>query len=164
MTGVVTKVQVVFRNLTHPIANDLDAMVVAPTGANLVVFSDASDANSFSSASNATLTFDDAAASTVPNSPGGIPSGSYKPTNNVTNPPDSYPSPAPTPSSQTTLAGAFTGINPNGTWQLFAVDDTSGDVGTMTGGWSVIITTEVSAVSTTTTVTSPTTPRSRMTR
>ncbi|HET9648625.1 MAG TPA: Ig-like domain-containing protein, partial [Microlunatus sp.] len=155
MTGAVSKVTVTFHNLTHPTANDIDAMVVAPTGDNLVVFSDASDANSFSEADNTTLTFDDAAQSTVPNSPGGIPSGSYKPTNNNVSPPDSFPSPAPTPSNQTTLGGAFTGLSrANGTWALYIVDDTSGDIGQMAGGWSLTITTEVSAVTTTTAVSS----------
>ena len=72
MTGAVTKVTVAFNGLTHGTVNDVDAMVVAPTGANLVVLSDAgSDALIF--ASNATLTFDDAAAGTVPS--GNVPTG-----------------------------------------------------------------------------------------
>ncbi len=154
MTGLVTKVTVTFHDLTHPTANDIDAMVVAPTGQRLVVFSDASNANSFSEATDATLTFDDDAASTVPNSPTGIPSGSYKPTNNNVGNADSFPAPAPAPTTQTTLSAAFTGIDPNGSWKLFTVDDNSGDVGTMAGGWSVTITTAANAVATTTALSS----------
>ena len=40
MTGPVTKVTYSFNNLTHPTLNDVDALLVAPTGANLVVLSD----------------------------------------------------------------------------------------------------------------------------
>lgn len=155
MTGAVTKVTVAFNGLTHSALNDVDAMVVAPTGANLLVLSDAgSDALTF--ASNATLTFDDAAAGTVPS--GNVPSGTYRPTNVAAGTTDTLPAPAPTPSSQTTLAGAFTGINPNGAWQLFVVDDTSGDLGSMAGGWSLTITTANAALATTTTVTSSLNP------
>ena len=154
MTGVVTNVTVTFNGLTHGALNDVDAMVVSPTGANLVVLSDLGDPNSLRLANNINLTFSDSAASGIPEIVD-VPSGTFPPTNN--NPGaavDSFPAPAPTPSSQTTLAGAFAGINPNGEWRLFIVDDTSGEVGSMAGGWSLTITTEVTAVATTTTVTS----------
>lgn len=155
MAGAVTSVQVVFNNLTHSTLNDVDAMVVAPTGENLVVLSDIGDPDTtLAFATNATLTFDDAAAGGVPN--GSVPTGTYRPTNSAGV--ESFPAPAPAPSTQTTLAGAFTGINPNGVWQLFIVDDNTGDVGSMAGGWSLVITTEVTAVATTTTVTTSATP------
>ena len=35
----------------------------------------------------------------------------------------------------------FDGTDPNGTWQLFVVDDEQGDKGAITGGWSLHITT-----------------------
>ena len=155
MTGPVTKVTVSFNNLTHNALNDVDALLVAPTGANLVVLSDSGDPNNLTFANNATLTFDDAALTPIPQS-GNVPTGSYKPTN--TSGVDSFPPPAPAPSSQTTLAGAFTGINPNGTWQLFIVDDATGDTGTMAGGWSLTVTTEATSVATDTTVATSATP------
>lgn len=157
MAGAVTSVKVVFNSLTHGSVNDIDALVVAPTGADLVVLSDVGDRTdgaSLAFAENASLTFDDAAPGAVPI--GNILTGTYKPTNN--GPVDAFASPAPTPSGQTTLAGAFTGIDPNGVWQLFIVDDNTGDLGQMAGGWSLIITTETSSASTTTTVTSSGTP------
>lgn len=154
MTGAVTKVQVRFNNLTHSIANDIDAMVVAPDGRNLVVMSDATSTGTFTFATNATLTFDDSAAAELPQA-GEIDSGSYRPTNRAIGDPDAFPEPAPPPSNQTTLAGAFTGLSTaNGTWSLYVVDDANGDLGFLAGGWSLTITTEVAAVSTTTTVTS----------
>ncbi|QIG39691.1 Ig-like domain repeat protein [Microbacterium sp. 4R-513] len=154
MAGLVTKVQVVFTGLTHSTLNDVDAMVVAPSGQNLVVLSDVGDPNTLAFTNNATLTFDDAAASGVPT--GNVPSGTYRPTNTAGV--EAFPAPAPGPSAQTTLAGAFTGINPNGNWQLFIVDDTSGDIGSMAGGWSLVITTEQAAVATTTVVTTSGSP------
>lgn len=149
LAGALTKVTVTFSGLTHSAVNDIDAMVVAPTGQRLVVLSDVGDPNTLAFANNATLTFDDAAGGPVP--AGNIPTGTYKPTNNGGG--DTFPAPAPAPTTDTTLAGAFTGINPNGTWHLYVVDDTSGDIGNMAGGWSLSVTTEVAASPTTTTVT-----------
>lgn len=154
LAGLVTKVQVVFHGLTHGALNDVDALVVAPTGQNLVVMSDVGAPNTLTTSNNATLTFDDSAAGVVPS--GSVPTGSYRPSSDGGA--DAFPAPAPAPSAQTTLAGAFTGVAPNGTWQLFIVDDTSGDLGTMSGGWSLVITTEQAAVATTTTVTTSGTP------
>ncbi len=155
LSGTVSAVTVTFANLSHSAVNDIDALLVAPSGENLVVLSDIGDPSStLAFATNANLTFADSAANSVPS--GNIPTGTYKPTNNGGG--DTFPAPAPTPSAQTTLAGAFTGIAPNGTWQLFVVDDTSGDVGTMTGGWSLSITTDLVAAPTTTTVTSSVNP------
>ena len=153
MSGPVTKVTVAFNNVGHGILNDIDALLVAPGGESLVVLSDASDENTYTWASDATLTFDDAAPGQIPGA-GRVDSGSYQPTNRPYGDPDSFPSPAPTPSNHTTLAQAFSGINPNGTWKLFVVDDSTGDLGSMAGGWSLTITTEVAAVATTTTITS----------
>lgn len=42
MTGTVSNITVTFNNLTHSIANDIDALLVSPTGENLMVMSDAS--------------------------------------------------------------------------------------------------------------------------
>ena len=153
LTGATTRITVQLTGLTHDTVNDVDALLVAPTGATLVLLSDIGDPSTLTFATDATLTFDDAAAGPVPT--GNIPTGTYKPTN--TGGGDAFPAPAPTPGSQTTLAGAFNGINPNGTWQLYIVDDTTGDIGTMTG-WSLTITTEVAAVATTTVITTSSTP------
>ncbi|CCH78798.1 exported hypothetical protein [Nostocoides japonicum T1-X7] len=159
LSGSVTKVTVTFGGLTHSTVNDIDAMVVAPSGENLIVMSDVGDPSTLAFANDVNLTFDDAAAGPVPT--GNIPSGSYRPTNNVNadgTSTDTFPTPAPTPSNETTLAGAFTGIDPNGTWRLYVVDDGSGDTGTMTDGWSLTVTTETAAVATTTTVATSHTP------
>ncbi|MEO7589169.1 MAG: Ig-like domain-containing protein, partial [Arachnia sp.] len=159
--GLVTNVTVTFNNLTHGSVGDIDAMVVAPSGQSLVIMSDVGDPGGefpgaqLVTANNINLTFSDSAAGPVPRV-FMLPSGTYKPTN--TGAVDAFPSPAPTPSNATTLAGAFTGINPNGAWKLFAVDDVSGETGTMAGGWSLTITTATAAVATSTSVITSGTP------
>ena len=155
MTGLVTTVTITFNNLTHAAANDIDAMVVAPSGQNVVVMSDVGDPgptepnSQLVTANNINLTFSDSAAGPVPRQLV-LPSGTYLPTN--TGGSDSFPESAPAPSVETTLSGAFTGISANGNWQLYVVDDNTGDIGVMAGGWGLTITTEAAAVPTTTTV------------
>jgi Ca2+-binding RTX toxin-like protein len=92
-------------------------------------------------ADNATITFDDAAAATVPNPPV---TGTFKPTQEganclSTDPALDYPSPAPTAPYGVALAG-FNGTNPNGTWSLYVVDTSGGDSGSIAGGWSLDLT------------------------
>ncbi|MDO5735034.1 MAG: Ig-like domain repeat protein [Propionibacteriaceae bacterium] len=158
LSGLVTNVTVTFNNLTHGSVGDIDAMVVAPSGQNIVVLSDVGDPGpdgptaQLVTAQNIELTFSDSAAGPVPRV-FKLPSGTHKPTNTNGSIPDTFPAPAPAPSSSATLAGAFTGISPNGDWNLFVVDDVSGEVGSMAGGWSLTITTEISTVATATTVT-----------
>jgi hypothetical protein len=94
-------------------------------------------------------TFDDAATAFI-GSTGSAASGTFKPTNYTTCQ-DAFAAPAPagpylipggigTPCGTDTLA-AFNGVNPNGTWSLYVVDDLGADVGSISGGWSVNITT-----------------------
>lgn len=149
MAGQVSTVTATFNGFTHSAANDVDAMLVSPSGENLVVMSDPGDPASLTFAANANLTFSDAAASGLPSS-GAIATGTYKPTNVGGG--DAFPAPAPTPSSETTFAGAFTGIAANGTWSLYIVDDATGDTGAVSGGWSLTITTTAVAAATTTTL------------
>jgi subtilisin-like proprotein convertase family protein len=158
MNGLVAAVSVTMTGVTHAALNDIDAMLVAPNGNNLTVLSDVGDPGSLRTATNATFTFSDGAASSILGATTSVvPSGTYLPTG--PNGPDSFPAPAPAQSSATTFAGAFTGINPNGSWQLFVVDDATGDTGSIAGGWSLTITTAATATTTsaTTTTTSATT-------
>jgi len=158
MTGSISTVTATFNGLTHTTAGDVDALLVGPGGQNLILTSDIGDnPPTLTMFSNATLTFSDAAAGPLPNS-GVIGSGTFKPTNDNTSGPDVFPAPAPAPSANTTLSGAFAGTNPNGTWNLYINDDNTGDNGTMAGGWSLTITTTIAAAATTTTVTSSTNP------
>ena len=124
MIGPVSDVDVRLNGFSHGTANDVDLLLVGPSGANLVLLSDPGDP-SVRSSPPATPP----SRSTTPPRPAspqsGIISGtvSYRPTDNdAGGAADSFPSPAPAPSTATTL-GTFTGTNPNGTWSLYVVDD-----------------------------------------
>ena len=94
-------------------------------------------------------TFDDSATDFIGSTDTPV-SGSFKPTNyTVCQDPFAAPAPAGpylspggigTPCGTDTLA-AFDGVNPNGSWSLYLVDDLSGDRGTISGGWSLNFTT-----------------------
>jgi subtilisin-like proprotein convertase family protein len=133
LTDPVLKVTVTLNGLSHTWPDDVDVLLVGPTGASLIVLS---DAGGLTPIVNGTVTFDDAAAGPVPDA-GPLATGTYQPTNIGTG--DPFAAPAPAPSAATALS-AFNGLDPNGTWNLYVVDDASGDTGTMTG-WALTITT-----------------------
>jgi subtilisin-like proprotein convertase family protein len=152
LSGTVTDVNVTLSGVTHPFEGDLEILLVSPAGGtkNLVVLSDAGTG----SLSNAAVTFDDSAAAQPPQNSAWGP-GTYKPVNYFeVSGADSFPGPAPAASSNTTLAAAFNGIAPNGTWSLYVVDDACGDGGSIGGGWSLDITTAALTATTTSVVSS----------
>lgn len=110
----------------HSFANDLDMMLVSPTGSQLIFMSDAAGGDDL----NGTYTFDDEATAPMPNVStifGNFTNGSYQVSQFGTG--DLFSAPAPTPSYTNTLFSAFDGQDPNGTWSLYIVDDASGDAG-----------------------------------
>ena len=147
LSGTVSDVNVTLTGVTHPFEGDFDILLVSPAGGtrNLVLLSDAGTG----SLSNATVTFDDSAASLAPQNSAWGP-GTYKPSNYTEGSgPDPFPAPAPAPSSNTTLSSAFDGINGNGTWSLYILDDGCPDAGTIGGGWSLNITSVAAALTST---------------
>jgi len=166
MTGVLAKATVTLRGINHIRPDDLEILLVSPTGAKFVLLSDAG--GTLTPANNVTLTIDDAAGSFVPDT-GPLASGVSKPTcvDFQTNIDTGFPSPAPSgpynvpaPRGIATLASAFNGINPNGTWSLYVVDDvpTAGQGANIANGWSLNISNAAPLQSSTTTITSSTNP------
>jgi subtilisin-like proprotein convertase family protein len=139
LTGTVTDVTVTLPAFSHSWPADVDLMLVGPTGTNLVFMSDVGGSAGIS---NVDLTFSDSSTA-APGFP--LAAGTYRPTNN--GPGDVFSTPAPAPSAQTTFAGAFAGVDPNGAWQLFVQDDASGDQGSL-AGWRLGITTTTTAATT----------------
>src|SRR5205823_643204 len=84
---------------------------------------------------NINLVFDDAATNSLSTS--ALSSGTYKPTDITSSPSDSFAAPAPSRPYPASLAG-FSQVNPNGSWQLFVVDDGFGDSGSL-ASWSVTL-------------------------
>ncbi|MCA1656125.1 MAG: Ig-like domain-containing protein [Actinobacteria bacterium] len=158
VSGTTSKVVVTLKNVNHPYPADLDVLLVAPTGQNLVLVSDAGNSPPANVNTNVTANFDDAAAGFLPQQgPWGSPNSTVtvKPTNYLEpGLPDSYPAPAPAPSAATTLS-TFNGQSPNGTWSLFVNDDSLGDTGNISGGWCLTITSVAATPTTTTLASSP---------
>jgi hypothetical protein len=126
-------------NINHLNPDDLDIVLVGPSGKRIILLS---DAGGTPDAVNVTVTFDDSGATTVPDA-GPLVAGTFKPTNFGTGDtmPDLLP---PYPNSSTagtaTLASVFNGTDPNGTWSLYVVDDATTSAGNIMGGWSIDIT------------------------
>lgn len=133
VTGLVDKVTVALNKLHHTYPDDVDILLVDPTGRKVLLMSDSGGANV---ATNVNLTFDATAASLIPNedqlvSASFIPAD-YSPVDFFSNAPAG---------PYGTLLEALDGTSPNGTWSLYVVDDTEGDFGGIQGGWSLAITT-----------------------
>jgi subtilisin-like proprotein convertase family protein len=142
----VTKVTVTLKNMSHTFPDDVDVLLVGPTGAKMIVISDAGDTNDWV---GATVTLDDAAVTALADT-GNNQSGTYRPGNFGTVQ-DPFPAPAPAgphlspaPGGTATFASSFNGLDPNGTWSLYVVDDAATDVGSFAGGWDLTITTTAS--------------------
>lgn len=133
ITGTVTKVTARLNGFSHTFPSDVDVLMVGPAGQRLLLMSDVGGGTD---AVNATLTFDD----TAPAIGATVVSGTFRPTNIGTG--DQFPAPAPAgPYPDPQLLSVFNGVNPNGTWNLFVVDDVATDIGSIAGGWSITITT-----------------------
>ena len=144
VTGTISKVTVQLNGLLHASPDDIDMLLVSPSGRGATLMSDAGGNWGLGGAN---LTFDDAASDSLPDSTQiadtafTLPGFSvYKPTDFTDpgpNSSDTFPTLALSEFPGARLA-AFNGDNPNGQWQLFIVDDTGGNTGSLTG-WSLDI-------------------------
>jgi len=75
--GSITNVTVTISNLSHTVPDDLDILLVGPSGQRMLLMSDAGGSNAISSVR---LTFSDDASAILPDS-GRIVNGAYRPTN-----------------------------------------------------------------------------------
>ena len=132
LLGLISKVTVTLTNMNHTWPDDIDILLVGPGGQSVILMSDTG--GSFDLV-NVTLTFDDAAANSLPDSTQ-ITSGTYKPTNIGAG--DPFPAPASTNLLGTALS-VFNGTSPNGAWLLYVVDDEGADIGKIAKGWKLTI-------------------------
>ncbi len=129
----VSKVTATLNGFTHSWPHDVEAVLVSPAGQELVLME---HTGAFYSVTNLMLAFDAAAAQSLPlNS--ALVSGTFLPTEYT--PFDIFPGLAAVPAANTNLA-VFNGANPNGIWSLYVYDDTQGNDGVITGGWSLGLT------------------------
>lgn len=124
--STITDLNVEVTGLSHASPSDLDIWLVAPNEPRAAVALMSDDCSS-NALSGVDLTFDDEATGYLP--PSGCGTGTYRPRNQSLGG-DTIPAQARTLGA--TLA-AFDGTNPNGTWYLYATDDSSSDTGTLAG-------------------------------
>lgn len=127
--GRINKVTVTIHGLTHTFPDDVHLLLVGPQGQSAYLMGNTGgnvDVNGI------TLTFDDDALNLLPdNSP--MVSGRFRPTL------FGAPNPnLPGPQFGTNLS-VFRGKNPNGIWSLYSFDDAAGDVGVISGGWTLTL-------------------------
>jgi subtilisin-like proprotein convertase family protein len=127
VSGLVERVTVELHGLTHTYLDDLDILLVNPMGHSVMLLSDSGGG---ARVSGAELLFSDAGTA-IPTG-GLLPSGEYHPVN-VGSGGDSFPVAGPFGSA----LSALTEDDPNGTWALYIVDDSTGDTGTLSAGWSL---------------------------
>ena len=135
--GKTVDVNVVLRGYSESVPDDIDVLLVSPSGQTAVIMSDVGAAQAVN---GITLTLDDAAANSLPDS-GLLTSGTFRPTNADSGIPDQFPAPAPSANGSSALS-VFNGSNPNGEWRLF-VNDAPGNGPGSIQGWSLEITAKV---------------------
>lgn len=129
--GRLLDVNVTLSSFSHTYPADVDVQLESPNLRRAVIMSDVGNSEDVS---NLTIKLDDQAAAFLPPNTL-LGSGTFRPTNDGLV--DDFPPPA-APSSDVALS-TFKGINPNGSWRLYVVDDASPDGGSFAGGWSLQI-------------------------
>ncbi|MEB3318549.1 MAG: S8 family serine peptidase [Cyanobacteriota bacterium] len=141
--NVVSSVEVTLYNFYHNSLDDLDLLLVGPTGAKTLLMSDAGGANPVD---GITLTFSAQAAAPVPDHDP-LSTGSWLPMNHFSEddfdlpPNDLFDSLAPAGPYVADLS-VFNGTNPTGDWKLFVKDDATDAAGKIIDGWSLTIHTQ----------------------
>jgi len=133
----ITTFQVELNGITHTFPDDIDILLVGPTGASLILQSDVGGGTDVTGIS---LTYTDGAS--LPPDAGPLVSGTFAPSNVTAGDAFAAPAPAgpygnPAPAGSDTQASEFAGTNPNGTWELYVIDDAGGDLGSIDGGWCI---------------------------
>lgn len=129
--GTISKLTVEI-GLTHAYPDDIDLLLVGPTGQTLVLMSDAGGGTAVTDIG---LVFVQSAGSSLPDSTA-LSSGTFKPTNHAPAA-DTWPAGTPAGPYGAELS-VFDGLPANGTWSLYASDDGATLVGVITY-WRLII-------------------------
>jgi subtilisin-like proprotein convertase family protein len=130
--AAIADVNVTITGLSHTWPDDIDLLLVGPTGVTTVLMSDAGGSTDVV---GVTYTFSDGSPLMLDAAVN--PSGTYGPTN-FAGAADIWPAPAPVGPYGAALSG-YNGLSGNGTWSLFVADNAAGDVGSIAGGWSLTI-------------------------
>jgi hypothetical protein len=134
LDGQLSRLTVRLQGVTHTNPDDLDILLVAPDGRGVILMSDAGGSDDYA---NHTITIDDLAPTGMITDYTATHSARYRPTDFSEGTADSFPANAPAAPYLTTLSSLH-GINPNGEWKLYVVDDSAVNSGAI-AGWSLEI-------------------------
>lgn len=140
LNGSIVSVAVRLNGLSHTFPDDLDIVLVGPSGQAVMLMSDVGGATPIT---NVNLVFSAGASGFLPDS-GPITSGTYRPTNIGANDPMPAHPNLPTGPYGTALS-VFNLTNPNGIWRLYIAEDESGSSGSLTSWQLEIVTIDLQA-------------------
>jgi uncharacterized repeat protein (TIGR01451 family) len=129
----VANVTATLNGFTHSWPHDVEVVLVSPAGEELVLME---HTGTFYSVTNLVLTFENGVAQELPLA-SALSSGTFLATEY--SPFDILPGVAAVPAASTNLS-VFNGTNPNGAWLLYVYDDTAGNDGVISEGWSLGLT------------------------
>ncbi|MBL7944392.1 MAG: hypothetical protein JNM00_16650, partial [Flavobacteriales bacterium] len=133
-------ISVTLYGVQHTWPDDIDVLLVAPNGDNLILMADCGGSADLVIPGN-DFTITDGGA--IFSDAGLNASGTYAPANYVGA--DAWGAPAvgpftsPAPGGVATMIGQFGGDDSNGTWSLYVTDGALGDAGVIAGGWSITV-------------------------
>jgi subtilisin-like proprotein convertase family protein len=142
LSGTVASVGVTLNGFSHTFPDDVGVVLVSPTGAALLLMDGAGQDQDMA---GVTFTFADGFAA-LPSLTAWV-AGTYKPTAYYTDsfpapgPGTTYGNPGPVNGGTATFASTFNGTSPNGTWNLYVVDFVAGNGGSISGGWTLNVST-----------------------
>ncbi|SFQ12695.1 VCBS repeat-containing protein, partial [Geopseudomonas sagittaria] len=140
LNGPLTGVTITLNGLTHGWPQDLDILLVGPQGQKVLLMSDAGGGSS-NAFNNLSLTFDDAATSSLPAVGEPVSSGTFRPTDLADGEGgDSFTGVSGPFASQ---LAEFIGTNPNGQWTLYISDDVVQFDGGSLASWTLTLHTPV---------------------
>jgi hypothetical protein len=158
VSGRIKDVDVDLEGFSRTFPDDVAVLLVGPQGQKALLMSDVGGEFDVPDESNIGFVLSDEASNSLPdNAP--MTDGFYRPTQGTASAggkavPSSFPSPAPAGPYATRLS-VFDGTDPNGTWKLFVLDDSDGDVGQFAHGWLLNLTLDATPPKVTNTVPQP---------
>ncbi len=133
----VSSVQVVLNGFTHQRPDDVDILLVSPTGKKIMLMSDAGGATALQYLN---LKFSPAPGLPLPADEGPLSSTTYGPAN-YGEQENSFPAGSPDPplGSYTDTLSDLSAADPRSIWRLHIVDDTAQRSGSISGSWCLIL-------------------------
>lgn len=136
MTGPITDVNITLYRVTHPSPEDIDILLVSPSGDHVMVMRGVCGGPGAPDVVDFTWIFDQQVLSSMP--AGGPCDGfAYRPSSDGQ---QIWPAPGPAGPHGVSFDD-FNGEQANGAWELYVYDHGSGYTGDMEGGWSLTVTT-----------------------